>query len=59
MVDDLINTNMFTYRVITIKEANNNESDFFIDKRVREIYKITFTDEFYKNIIAKGPRKLK
>ena len=54
VVDDLINTNMFTYRVITIKEANNNESDFFIDKRVREIYKITFTDEFYKNIIAKG-----
>ena len=54
IVDDLINTNMFTYRVITIKEANNNESDFFVDKRVREIYKITFTDEFYKNIIAKG-----
>lgn len=54
VVDDLINTNMFTYRVITIKEANNNESDFFMDKRVREIYKITFTDEFYKNIIAKG-----
>ena len=54
VVDDLINTNMFTYRVVTIKEANSNESEFFIDKRVREIYKITFTDEFYKNIIAKG-----
>lgn len=54
VVDDLINTNMFTYRVITIKEASNNESDFFMDKRVKEIYKITFTDEFYKNIIAKG-----
>lgn len=54
IVDDLINTNMFTYRVITFKEANNNESEFFMDKRVREVYKITFTDEFYKNIIAKG-----
>lgn len=54
VVDDLINTNMFTYRVVTIKEAENTETDFFVDKRIKEIYKITFTDEFYKNIIAKG-----
>lgn len=54
VIDDLINTNMFTYRVITIREAENTESDFFADKRIKEIYKITFTDEFYKNIVAKG-----
>lgn len=54
VVDDLINTNMFTYRVVTIKEAEKTETDFFVDKRIKEIYKITFTDEFYKNIIAKG-----
>ena len=54
VIDDLINTNMFTYRVITIKDAENKESDFFADKRVKEIYKISFTDEFFKNIVAKG-----
>ena len=54
VIDDLINTNMFTYRVITIKDAENAESDFFVDKRVKEIYKISFTDEFFKNIVAKG-----
>jgi hypothetical protein len=54
VIDDLINTNMFTYRVITLRDAESEESDFFADKRVREIYKITFTDEFYKNIVAKG-----
>ena len=55
IIDDLINTNMFTYRVITFREAdNNNEFDLFSDKRVKEVYKITFTDEFYKNIVAKG-----
>lgn len=54
VVDDLINTNMFTYRVITIKDTENSEEGIFADKRVKEIYKITFTDEFFKNIIAKG-----
>ena len=54
VIDDLINTNMFTYRVITVRDAQSEESDFFADKRIKEIYKITFTDEFYKNIVAKG-----
>ena len=54
VIDDLINTNMFTYRVITIRDADNKENDYFSDKRVREVYKITFSEEFFKNIIAKG-----
>lgn len=54
VIDDLINTNMFTYRVITFRDAENTEEDFFADKRIKEVYKITFTDEFYKNIVAKG-----
>lgn len=45
---------MFTYRVITFRDAENTEEDFFADKRIKEVYKITFTDEFYKNIVAKG-----
>jgi len=54
VIDDLINTNMFTYRVITIRDADNKENEYFSDKRVREVYKITFSEEFFKNIIAKG-----
>ncbi len=54
VIDDLINTNMFTYRVITIRDADNKENDYFSDKRVKEVYKITFSEEFFKNIIAKG-----
>ena len=54
VIDDLINTNMFTYRVITIRDADSKENDYFSDKRVREVYKITFSEEFFKNIIAKG-----
>ena len=42
---------MFTYRVITIRDADNKENEYFSDKRVREVYKITFSEEFFKNII--------
>ena len=53
-IDDLIETNILTFRQVTLKDATDTESYFFSDKRVREIYKITISQHFYENIIRKG-----
>ncbi len=53
-IDDLIETNILTYRSITFKEANESESNFFADKRTKELYKITLSEHFFENIIRKG-----
>lgn len=54
VLDDLIVTNVLTYRVITFNDSNTNEINFFSDKRVKEVYKITLSQHFYENIIKKG-----
>jgi len=54
IVDDLIDTNMLSYRVITFKDAKDNEEELFSDKRVKEVYFITISDIFHQNIIQKG-----
>ncbi len=54
VVDDLIETNILTYRLVSFKEANFYEKDYFNDKRIKEIYKITVSQHFYENIIKKG-----
>jgi len=54
VVDDLIETNILTYRLVSFKEANVSEKDYFSDKRIKEIYKITISQHFYENIIKKG-----
>mgnify|MGYP000269982735 CR=1 FL=1 len=50
----MIETNILTFRQVTLKDATDTESYFFSDKRVREIYKITISQHFYENIIRKG-----
>lgn len=54
IVDDLIDTNMLSYRVITFKDAKEDEEELFSDRRVKEIYFITISDVFHQNIIQKG-----
>ena len=54
IINDLIDTNMLSYRVITFKDAKGEEEDYFSDKRVKEIYFITISDVFHQNIIKKG-----
>ena len=54
IINDLIDTNMLSYRVITFKDAKGEEEDYFSDKRVKEIYFITVSDVFHQNIIKKG-----
>ena len=51
---DLIVTNILTYRVVTFKDSSNNEKNFFNDKRVKEVYKITLSQHFFENIVRKG-----
>ncbi len=53
-IDDFINTNILTYRAIKFKDANNKEQSFFADKRLKEIYAITFSKQFHDNVIKKG-----
>ena len=52
--DDLIETNMLTFRLISLKDATFAESNFFSDKRTKEVYKITISEEFHENIVKKG-----
>ena len=45
---------MLSYRVVTFKDAKEEEENLFSDKRVKEIYFITISDLFHQNIIKKG-----
>jgi hypothetical protein len=54
VVDDLIETNILTYRLLSFKEAIGSEKEYFSDKRIKEIYKISVSSHFYDNIIKKG-----
>jgi hypothetical protein len=54
VIDDLIETNILTYRLLSFKEASSDEKEYFSDKRVKEIYKISVSSHFYDNIIKKG-----
>lgn len=54
VVDDLIETNILTFRSITIKDATESEQNFFSDKRIKEVFKISVSDHFHDNIIQKG-----
>ncbi len=53
-VDDLINTNILTYRAIKFTDASDDEIDYFSDKRIKEVYKIMLSGHFYENIVRKG-----
>ena len=53
-VDDFINTPLITSRILTFTEADDKEKDFFVDRRIKEIYRIRIADDIYGNITAKG-----
>ncbi len=54
IIDDLILTHIMDVRIITRTSKEEEAQEKFEDKRVKEIYKITFTEDFYKNIVTKG-----
>lgn len=53
-LDDEIKTNIMNIRILSETDANDIEIKFFEDKRIKEIYKISFSDYFYDNIVRKG-----
>lgn len=54
IIDDLILTHIMDVRIITRSSKEDDVKEKFKDKRIKEIYKISFTDDFYKNIVTKG-----
>ena len=54
IIDDKINTNIMNIRMISLKQAEKNELEYFQDKRTKEIIKISISNYFYDNIIRKG-----
>lgn len=54
IIKDLILTHIMDVRIITRENQEYSEAEQFGDKRIKEIYQITFTDDFYNNIITKG-----
>lgn len=53
-VDDLISTSLLSIRIITFKDADDKEKNFFKDRRVKEVYRIRIADDIYDNITNKG-----
>lgn len=53
-VDDLINTSLISVRIVTLKDADNDEKYLFTDKRIKEIYRIRIADDIYNNVTNKG-----
>ncbi len=53
-VDDLISTSLLSIRIITFKDADDDEKKFFKDRRVKEIYRIRIADDIFDNITNKG-----
>ena len=53
-LDDEIKTNIMNIRILSEVDASVDEKKFFRDGRIKEIYKISFSDYFYDNIVRKG-----
>ena len=53
-LDDEIKTNIMNIRILSEGDASTEEKKFFRDGRIKEIYKISFSDYFYDNIVRKG-----
>lgn len=54
ILESVLTTNLMNYWLLTLKDSSNEEKELFTDKRTREIYKITFSEEIYKNLATKG-----
>lgn len=54
IIEEQINTNIMNIRTISVKQAGEKEREYFADRRVKEIIKVSISDHFYDNIIRKG-----
>lgn len=54
VIDDQIHTTMMNIRIITRTDRESSNVEYFEDGRVKEVYKVSFSDHFYNNIITKG-----
>lgn len=54
LIESAVITNIMNITIITRKSRNHKEFEFFKDRRIKEIYKVSLSDHFYKNIIKKG-----
>lgn len=55
IISEAIVTTIFSMKIITLlSEENKVYRDRFKDRRVKEVYEITMSEHFYKNIIQKG-----
>ncbi|WP_297487852.1 hypothetical protein, partial [uncultured Cetobacterium sp.] len=55
VLGEKVETSIFNIRTITLsKKENKKYREIIIDKRIKVLYEIEFSDHFYKNIIQKG-----
>ncbi|MEG0584698.1 MAG: replication initiator protein A, partial [Cetobacterium sp.] len=54
IIEEQINTNIMNIRMLSLKQADENEKEYFTDGRIKEVIKISISDHFYDNIIRKG-----
>lgn len=54
IINDVIYTHIMDIRIITRKNEDYKDHDLFEDNRIKELYQITFTEDFYNNIITTG-----
>ncbi len=53
-LEDEIKTNIMNIRIVSKIDASGSEEELFEDGRIKEVYKISFSDYFYENIVRKG-----
>lgn len=53
-INDVINTNLFNFRVFSLKELPDSEKINFRDNRVKDVYRIDLSDYIYKNLTNKA-----
>lgn len=54
ILDKEIISTIMSITIITRKDSDADKVEQFDDRRVKEVYLISFTEHFYNNIIAKG-----
>ncbi|MCJ8341725.1 MAG: replication initiator protein A [Cetobacterium sp.] len=54
LIESAVITNIMNITIITRKTKSHVDFDHFKDRRIKEIYKVSLSDHFYKNIIKKG-----
>lgn len=54
IIEEQINTNIMNIHMISMRQAHESEKELFIDRRIKEIIKVSISEHFYDNIIRKG-----